>query len=896
LDADTSISTERSDIHTTIQPVWAGLVAVLLTAIAVMLPSSALASPQSGALSQLSAEANCVGETEEASGAHCGTTIGSGLHLAYQAVVSPDGRNAYSVAIDGALVEYSRNQANGALSVIGCITSTTLLAPCAPENESDGETVVDSLAAIAISPDGRYVYVLDQDKNMVVELSRDPETGLLSVVQGPHHPECISEGSAGLCETSTAIGLNTPYGIAMSPNGENVYVASLGSEAVAEFSRNTETGALQEIPGDECIGSASSGCPVDTAIGLKEAIGIVVSPPNGEDVYVAAGAKSGTEGDVAAFRRNEGTGVLEQLEHEEACVGDGVLGCAKGIAFAGSEDLAISPDGKNVYANSYNESAVVELSRETSGPTQGALSQLGGENACVTSKTISGCTTVPNDRLGGLAGVAISPDGANVYAGSFGESSVGVFKREALAGELKPLQAPYECVTTEATGCGEAHGLVGLQGARRLTVSPDGTNVYVAGQSGNDIVELARAIAPTVTGLSPNDGPSAGHAQVMIEGSGFADGVRVEFGETPALSVTVNSASSITATSPAGSGSVDVTVANAVGTSAITQADVYVYGRLGGLQLSGYCETLGDDGKDAKGEGPTALVKETVEGPEYAYNNWACVEASGAVVPIAAAGPAPSMNNACAVQYPAAGPSHAAAENPNNAFSWNCFEGAPAASEEGARAEPEVVVQQSGAKAKVASTGPPEVPRPSLAVTGNVAPISGTVLVRVPGSSTFVSLSSLRQIPFGTVIEATHGHVGVTTAQPNGTTQTGEFFEGEFVLKQGRNGLVIAELTGGNFSVCPTARERAHKASASAAASHASGKHVVRKLWANAHGSFSTKGNYAAGAVQGTEWLTEDLCEGTIIRVTRDKVAVTNLVNHHHVEVTTGHKYLAKAP
>lgn len=889
---------ERSGIHKATQLVWAGLVAALLTTIALMLPGSALASPESGALSQLSTEANCVGETEESSGAHCGTTIGSGLHLAYQSVVSPDGRNAYSVAIDGALVEYARNQANGVLSVIGCITSTTLLAPCAPENESDGETVVDSLAAIAISPDGRYVYVLDQDKNMVVELSRDPETGLLSVVQGPHHPECISEGSPGLCETSTAIGLGTPYGIAISPNGENVYVASLGSEAVAEFSRNIETGALKEIPGDECIGSSSSGCPVHTAIGLKEAIGIVVSPPNGEDVYVAAGAKSGTEGDVAAFRRDEETGVLEQLEGEEACIGDGIAGCTKGIAFAGSEDLAISPDGKNIYANSYNESAVVELSRETGGPTQGALSQLGEENACVTSKTIPGCTSVPNDRLGGLAGVAISPDGANVYAGSFGESSVGVFKRGALAGELRPLQAPYECVTTEATGCGESHGVVGLQGARRLTVSPDGTNVYIAGQSGNDIAELARTIVPTVTGLSPNDGPTAGHAQVTIEGSGFADGARVDFGETPALSVTINSASSITATSPAGSGSVDVTVADAVGTSAITQADVYVYGRLGGLQLSGYCESLGDDGKDAKGEGPTALIKETVEGPEYAYNNWACVQDSGALVAITSAGPAPSMNNACAVQYPAAGPSHAAAENPNNAFSWNCFEGEPAPENTGPgngggnTGGGKTAGGSGGSTAKAATT----VSRPRLAVTGNVAPISGTVLVRVPGTSTFVSLASLRQIPFGTVIEATHGHVGVTTTQPNGTTQTGEFFEGEFVLKQGRNGLVIAELTGGNFSVCPTARERAHKASASAAASHASGKHVVRKLWANAHGSFSTKGNYAAGAVQGTEWLTEDLCEGTIIRVTRDKVAVTNLVNHHHVEVTTGHKYLAKAP
>ena len=54
----------------------------------------------------------------------------------------------------------------------------------------------------------------------------------------------------------------------------------------------------------------------------------------------------------------------------------------------------------------------------------------------------------------------------------------------------------------------------------------------------------------------------------------------------------------------------------------------------------------------------------------------------------------------------------------------------------------------------------------------------------------------------------------------------------------------------------------------------------MRKLWSNAHGSFSTRGSYAVGAVQGTEWLTEDFCEGTLIRVTRDKVKVTDLVHH----------------
>ena len=87
---------------------------------------------------------------------------------------------------------------------------------------------------------------------------------------------------------------------------------------------------------------------------------------------------------------------------------------------------------------------------------------------------------------------------------------------------------------------------------------------------------------------------------------------------------------------------------------------------------------------------------------------------------------------------------------------------------------------------------------PVLAVNGNVAPISGIVLVRLPGEPTFVLLSSLRRIPFGSVIEATEGRVKVTTAAPGGGTQTGEFFAGQFILRQGRNGVVVAELSGGD--------------------------------------------------------------------------------------------------
>ena len=137
--------------------------------------------------------------------------------------------------------------------------------------------------------------------------------------------------------------------------------------------------------------------------------------------------------------------------------------------------------------------------------------------------------------------------------------------------------------------------------------------------------------------------------------------------------------------------------------------------------------------------------------------------------------------------------------------------------------------------------------------------------MKLPGSSIFVALTGLRQIPFGTIIDATNGKVIVTTGGRNGVIQTITYSQGEFKLTQARDGLVVATLVGGNFTVCPTARERSHLAHASA--KRASGKHVVRKLWAEGHGSYSTKGNYATGAVLGTRWLTEDLCEGTLIRV-----------------------------
>jgi IPT/TIG domain len=86
------------------------------------------------------------------------------------------------------------------------------------------------------------------------------------------------------------------------------------------------------------------------------------------------------------------------------------------------------------------------------------------------------------------------------------------------------------------------------------------------------------AALPVVTKIAPKAGSKNGGTSVTITGSGFVGTVTVEFGSTPASGVTVNSSTSITAVSPAGSpGVVDVTVTTSAGTSAIVKKDHFKY-------------------------------------------------------------------------------------------------------------------------------------------------------------------------------------------------------------------------------------------------------------------------------------------------------------------------------
>jgi len=107
--------------------------------------------------------------------------------------------------------------------------------------------------------------------------------------------------------------------------------------------------------------------------------------------------------------------------------------------------------------------------------------------------------------------------------------------------------------------------------------TPNGTSAPVAED------KFTYIYAPTVSAISPASGPAAGGTQVTITGSGFTDAKGVSFGSTAISNstgdnnFTFDSETQITAVSPPGSGTVDVTVKNANGTSATGDADQFTY-------------------------------------------------------------------------------------------------------------------------------------------------------------------------------------------------------------------------------------------------------------------------------------------------------------------------------
>jgi DNA-binding beta-propeller fold protein YncE len=317
--------------------------------------------------------------------------------------------------------------------------------------------------AIAVSPDGRNVYVASSSSNAIAVFKRNRRTGKLTQASGP--AGCIAAGGARRCASGR--GLAGPNSVAVSGDGKNVYATSSRSSSVATFTRDPSTGALTQAKGRAgCLAAkAIPGCA--SARGLDGADVVAVSG-DGRSVYVGAFRGSA----VAVFVRSASRGTLTQPAGTSGCISEGGAdGCATARAMSSVEGLAVTGDGKNVYAAAPGSGALDVLARNTS---TGALTQPADDGGCFVNSAITGCTL--GRQIDGADAVAISPDDRGVYVPTLLSSSIAIFTRTPSTGRLAQASGTTGCVAN-AKGVGCARGRA-VKGAEGVAVSPEGTTVY----------------------------------------------------------------------------------------------------------------------------------------------------------------------------------------------------------------------------------------------------------------------------------------------------------------------------------------------------------------------------------------------------------------------------------
>jgi hypothetical protein len=181
-------------------------------------------------------------------------------------------------------------------------------------------------------------------------------------------------------------------------------------------------------------------------------------------------------------------------------------------------------------------------------------------------------------------------------------------------------------------------------------------------------------------------------------------------------------------------------------------------------------------------------------------------------------------------------------------------------------------------------------PVAALGSTVVVAPVSGTVRVKAPGSAGFTTLTAGAAVPVGAVLDTRSGTVALTSARTGGRMQTATFHSGVFEVRQSAKsgGMTDIFLRGPAVS-CGRSRAGAR------AAAVAKRKRPKRQLWGrDSGGRFRTHGKNSVATVRGTSWVTTDTCSGTRTTVRSGAVSVRDVHRHRTVLVRAGHSYLAR--
>ena len=211
----------------------------------------------------------------------------------------------------------------------------------------------------------------------------------------------------------------------------------------------------------------------------------VAVSPDGKHVY----ATGGTDDAIARFTRNTTTGLLTPNGCIEAPPID--KGCASSTpGLDGADRVVISSDGLNVYVGGRTDEAVVIFTRNT---ISGVLTPAG----CVKDNGSAATCAATSPTLEELEGIALSPNGESLYALSNDDDAITMFTRGP-GGALTDAG----CFDDVSLGnpCGtDANEAQGLDGANAVVVSPDNASVYVTSTVDDALVRFDRAAGGALT-------------------------------------------------------------------------------------------------------------------------------------------------------------------------------------------------------------------------------------------------------------------------------------------------------------------------------------------------------------------------------------------------------------
>lgn len=385
-----------------------------------------------------------------------GCPVATALKYAWGVTVSPDGRDVYVATGENssAVLTFRRDLSTGALTQSGCFSSYA----------TAGCTTVASLDYahdVAVSPDGRNVYVTSEYGDAVTVFARDRSSGALTPLAGTSG--CVSrDGTGGACATFPA--LDFPRELVVSPDGRDVYVATSLSRVV-ELERDPTTGALTPLAGlDGCYGWSSGGATCRSGGWFTDFQSIAISP-DGRTVY--AGGQDG----VLALARDAASGALARVPGTAGCISTWDGSCASDALLEWAEGVAVTPDGGQLIVSSQTRDAVVVYGRDR---VTGGLS---ARTQCVNRTGAGGCVTVP--QLAGPRAVKVSPDGTDVYVTLEAEWGLSALARDPVTGALSARPGPSGCAVSDGSdGCQAAPG---VEQPRGVAVAPDGRHLYVTG-------------------------------------------------------------------------------------------------------------------------------------------------------------------------------------------------------------------------------------------------------------------------------------------------------------------------------------------------------------------------------------------------------------------------------